>query len=69
MAELLRRDIAAPPDPATDRDVPIIRTCPVTGLPVIVAQFRPVRQDGFGPRELADILLAQEVERHLDAGR
>ena len=69
VADLLRRGMAAPPEPVTDVVTSIIRIDKTTGLPVIVPQFPPTVPRGLSPQQLADILLEQEAMWNRDAGR
>jgi len=69
MADLLRRGMAAPTESVANAETPIIRTDPITGLPVVVSQFPPTAAAGLSPQRIADILLEQEATWQRDSGR
>ena len=66
MADYLRRGLAATDDllPAT----PILTTNPITGLPMAACTLKPVGEPPT-PDQIKDILLEQEIEWALEAGR
>jgi hypothetical protein len=68
VAELLRKELAAPMDDELE-DEPEISRDPVTGLPVIKCKHAAPLGEENTPERLASILLAQEVSWHVNAGR
>jgi plasmid stability protein len=69
VADLLRKGLAAAKDEAPSTHETIVTTDKKTGLPVIECEHAASREEELTPERVADILLAQEVGWHHDAGR
>jgi hypothetical protein len=68
VADLLRKGLAvAAAEESTEE--PAVTTDRKTGLPLIQCKHAATRGEELTPERVADILLAQEVEWHLDASR
>jgi plasmid stability protein len=69
IADLLRKGLAAQRSGEPQSEEPRIFTDKKTGLPVIQCSHAAASDHELTPERVADILLAQEVEWHHDAGR
>ena len=66
---MLRKGLAATADAEPDAAIPVVTKDKKTGLPLIVCKQAASGDEELTPERVAEILLAQEVEWHHDAGR
>ena len=69
VADLLRKGLAVATGTEPDGQAAVITRDKETGLPVIECKQAAAPEEEMTPERVADILLAQEVEWHHDAGR
>ena len=65
VAELLRRGLAAPPEPVEE---PLVVRDKKTGLPLIECKQAASAGEELTPERVADVLLAQEAGWHVSGG-
>jgi plasmid stability protein len=68
VADLLRKGLAVDMDSRPDAGRPVITADKKTGLPLIQCRRAAPPAEELTPERVAEILLAQEVEWHHDAG-
>jgi plasmid stability protein len=69
VADLLRKGLDAARHTEADSTAPVITRDKKTGLPLIECKHAASSDEELTAERVADILLAQEVEWHHDAGR
>lgn len=69
IADLLRKGLTVDMNSQPEKRRPVITTDEKTGLPVIQGGRAATPAEELTPERVAEILLAQEVEWHHDAGR
>jgi plasmid stability protein len=69
VADLLRKGLAAAANEKPADHAPAVTTDKQTGLPLIKCKHTATPEAELTPERVAEILLAQEVARHHDAGR
>src|SRR5829696_2551295 len=69
IADLLRRGLDAPPEHIHGPEMPILRTEPRTGLPVVICRHPAPFAEQLSPQRVSDILLEQDVTWHHETRR
>jgi len=69
VADLLRKGLAAAKDDGPNTQRAVVGKDKQTGLPLIECKHAASLHEELTPERVADLLLAQEVEWHHDAGR
>jgi hypothetical protein len=69
IAELLRKGLNVAHEQEANEDSPVIRIDRKTGFPVIECKQAAVPEEKLAPERVANILLAQKVSWHDEAGR
>jgi plasmid stability protein len=69
VADLLRKGLAAPADEEPNNQLASVGSDEKTGLPLIECRHAASQDAVLTPERVADLLLAQEVVWHHDAGR